>query len=141
MRATLKNSGHLLISLSQEIDILEKYIRIEQLRFEFQYNIIIDPALNLQAIEFPPMLLQPSVENAVKHGVAGMGNAGNIIIAIGRRGNSLEIDIQKSGYGILFTKERIAYLKKLYKKEKITYNLVHADSGTSVRFFFKNWLV
>ncbi len=152
MRATLKNSGHLLISLSQEIDILEKYIRIEQLRFEFQYNIIIDPALNLQAIEFPPMLLQPSVENAVKHGVAGMGNAGNIIIVIGRRGNSLEIDIQdngkrfypsdkqKSGYGILFTKERIAYLKKLYKKEKITYNLVHADSGTSVRFFFENWL-
>ncbi len=152
MRDTLKNSNVLFISLAQDIEMLEKYIAIEQLRFEFKYILSIDPDLDLEAIEFPPMLLQPSVENAVKHGVAGMGSAGTITLIFSKTGSNLEImiedngsgyqpkDNRKSGYGIKFTRERIDKLKKLYRSENIKYDLIYTDHGTKAYFFFENWL-
>lgn len=152
MRDTLKNSNVLFISLAQDIEMLEKYIRIEQLRFEFKYVLSIDPNLDLEAIEFPPMLLQPSVENAVKHGVAGMSSAGIITLAFSKTGSNLEITIEdngkgdqpkdnrKPGYGVKFTRERIEKLKKLYRSENIKYNLTYTDQGTKAYFFFENWL-
>ena len=152
MRDTLRNSGELFISLSEDISMLEKYIRIEQLRFEFKYTMEIDPQLDLNAIEFPPMLLQPMVENAVKHGVSGLGNNGHISISFRKKSNDLVITIEDNGkkgagkskeghgHGIPFTRERIDNLKKMYKKEKMEYNLLHTEKGTVVTFYFGNWL-
>lgn len=153
MRDTLKNSDVLFISLSQDIEMLEKYIHIEQLRFEFKYSMYIDPRLDLNTIEFPPMLLQPSIENAVKHGIAGMGSEGIIYISFNKKEKNLEITIKDNGttrknksvdghgYGIKFTKDRINTLKKLYKKEKIDYRLYHSEKETTVTFLFENWVV
>ncbi len=152
MRDTLKNSGLLFISLAQDIEMLERYIAIEQLRFEFRYAIAIDPQLDLDVIEFPPMLLQPCVENAVKHGVSGLRNKGMISIAFRKKATDLEITITDNGkyqtnktreghgYGIKFTTERIKGLLKLYKQEKIDYSLLHTEEGTTATFFFKNWI-
>jgi len=152
MRDTLKNSGVLFISLSQDIEMLEKYIRIEQLRFEFKYTMYLDPRLDLDAIEFPPMLLQPSIENAVKHGISGLGSEGVISICFHKKETTLEITIKDNGvkrdskikdghgYGIKFTNERINNLRKLYKKEKIEYQLFHSENGTIVTFLFENWI-
>jgi two-component system LytT family sensor kinase len=151
MRNTLRNGDIVFTNLSEDIAMLEKYIRIEQLRFDFQYTIAIDPNIDTHATEFPPMLLQPAVENAVKHGVSGMGNMGLIAIAISQVGNDLVITIkdngnkkhpQKSkgtGHGIVFTKERISFLHKLYKHE-IDYQMDYLTGETVVRFHFKNWL-
>lgn len=152
MRDTLKNSELLFISLSQDIEMLEKYIRIEQLRFEFKYTMYIDPRLDLDAIEFPPMLLQPSIENAVKHGISGLGSEGIISVSFLKKETNLEIVIKDNGvkrerkikdghgYGIKFTNERINNLRRLYKKEKIDYQLFHSENGTIVTFFFENWI-
>jgi len=152
MRDTLKNSGVLFISLSQDIEMLEKYIRIEQLRFDFKYTIDIDPLLDPGAIEFPPMLLQPSIENAVRHGISGLGSEGVISIFFHKKEKALEIIIKDNGikrdskikeghgYGMKFTNERINNLRKLYKKEKIDYQLIHSENGTMVTFFFENWI-
>lgn len=152
MRDTLKNSDLLFISLSRDIEMLEKYIRIEQLRFEFKYTIYIDPRLDPDAIEFPPMLLQPSIENAVKHGISGLGSKGVISISFLKKETNLEIIIKDNGvkrehkirdghgYGIKFTNERITNLRKLYRKEKIEYQLFHSENGTIVTFFFENWI-
>lgn len=152
MRNTLKNSDILFVSLAQDIEMMEKYIRIEQLRFEFKYIIDIDPELDLEAIEFPPMLLQPMVENAVKHGMAGLGSQGIISLSFQKKGVNLEIIIKDNGtmrkeqnknghgYGIKFTLERIESLRKLFHKEKIDYQLSYADNGTIARFLFENWI-
>ena len=152
MRDTFRNSDVLFISLAQDLEMLEKYICLEQLRFEFRYEIFIDSRLDPHAIEFPPMFLQPVVENAVKHGVAGMRNMGIISIAIKGKEKDLEITIKDNGikqnkksvtgngYGMQLTKERIEHLKKIYKKENISFCLNHRDNGTTVVFQFENWI-
>jgi heme exporter protein D len=151
MRNTLRNGDIVFTSLSEDIAMLEKYIRIEQLRFDFRYAINIDPQIDTDSIEFPPMLLQPAVENAVKHGVSGMGSMGLILIGISRVGSDLVITIKDNGHkkhpakskgtghGIVFTKERISSLFKLYKHE-IDYRMDYLPNETLVHFHFKNWL-
>jgi heme exporter protein D len=151
MRNTLRNGDIVFTSLSEDMAMLEKYIRIEQLRFDFRYVIDIDPQIDTDSIEFPPMLLQPAVENAVKHGVSGMGSLGLIVIDIRHEGNDLVITIKDNGHkkhpakskgtghGIVFTKERISSLYKLYKHE-IGYQMEYLPKETLVHFYFKNWL-
>jgi ligand-binding sensor domain-containing protein len=59
------------ISLQQEISMLKSYIEFEQMQFtdRFTYSIEIDETLDLDNIQIPPMLIQPYVENAIKHGI------------------------------------------------------------------------
>jgi ligand-binding sensor domain-containing protein len=71
MRMTLDISSKQQITLSDEIRLLQLYLELEVLRFEdkLSYTIDIETGLNLQAIHLPPMLIQPYVENAIKHGL------------------------------------------------------------------------
>jgi two-component sensor histidine kinase len=59
------------ILLSDEIELLERYLEIEALRFEqtFEYHITVDPAIHPDSIQIPHMLIQPFVENALWHGL------------------------------------------------------------------------
>lgn len=153
MRTTLVNSNQLFIPLSDELDCLRKYIVLEQLGIEFRFELIIDPELNLNTIELPPMLLQPSVENAVKHGVANMGQQGIIQLSLLKQANDLLILIKDNGkpsndhttkpgtgYGITLTKERIEVLGRLFPKDKIIYGLEFNEKGAIASFRFENWL-
>ena len=72
MRKTLRFSDKEYISLSEEVDLLQLYLDLEQLRFEedFKYNITLDfPNEQAEQLMVPAMLLQPYVENAIKHGL------------------------------------------------------------------------
>ena len=153
MRTTLVNSNQLFIPLSDELDCIQKYIVLEQLGIEFRFELIIDPELNLNTIELPPMLLQPSVENAVKHGVADLGPQGIIQLYLLKQTNDLLILIKDNGkpfinnttkpgtgYGITLTKERIEVLGKLFPKDKIIYGLEFSENGAIASFRFENWL-
>ena len=70
-RQILSVSGKKKIPLSLEIDILTKYLELEKMRFEtdFEYSITFDENIDDEYTELPPMLIQPFVENAVKHGL------------------------------------------------------------------------
>ena len=59
------------ISLSQEIGLLKSYIEFEQLQFSnrFDYIIHVDEDIDAENVQVPPMLIQPYVENAIKHGI------------------------------------------------------------------------
>lgn len=150
MRQTLRHSMEVLVTLSDDLEMLEKYIRIEQLRFEFAYRVSIDTSLVLQQIDFPPMLLQPIVENAVKHGLAGMGAGGRLDLRFERDGRDLLIrvadnglpkeGVQGDGYGTRFTRERLAQVKRLYRKKHITYSQRQSPEGFVAEFTFQNWL-
>jgi len=149
MRQTFENSESALVPIITDIDMLELYIRIEQLRFEFSYCFHIDPLLELDSIEVPSLLLQPAIENAVKHGIAGMGPAGHIDIYFNKKGDGLEVVIQDNGqkevhqpgtgYGIKLTKKRLEHLQHIYQV-KMDYQLVHETVGCKSIFLLENWI-
>lgn len=82
MRMTLDMSNKEEVSLEEEIKVLDLYLQLEALRFEehFEYKIDIDQDVDTISIHIPSMLIQPYVENAVKHGL--MHRPGNKILHI-----------------------------------------------------------
>ena len=81
MRKTLENSEEMFITIEDEIGFLRDYLSLEQLRFKnaFQFEFIVDEEIEEDFVKIPTMLLQPYVENCIKHGVAGLEN-GEIVI-------------------------------------------------------------
>ena len=71
LRMILSNSGEAIIPLQDELEALQLYLEVETLRFDngFSHSISIDPQAETFDIKLPPMLLQPFVENAIKHGL------------------------------------------------------------------------
>jgi len=148
-RSVLKSTD--LISLDEERNLLDDYLQMEQLRFNFRYEITIDPNLDLHNTEIPSMMLQPFIENAVKHGIASLGSDGRITIAIFRNNDDLTLKIEDNGKGFdtsrsydglgfnLSTK-RIALLNKIYKKDPILLNMESQSGKTIVSIILTKWL-
>lgn len=151
LRGTLRNSEAIFIPLAEEIELLNNYLQLEQLRFQFAYDFKIDPLLNTGNIDIPPMLIQPSIENAIRHGIKGRGNDGKIEISIVNKQDGFVISIfdsgkwlpatNKKGYGISLTKERILTINEANKSREILYSTDIADNGTTIHFHFVNWLL
>lgn len=71
-RNVLENSKHTTISLREELDNIQRFVDIENIRFQqrpIKFQMTIDQKLNLDKLAIPPMILQPSVENAIWHGL------------------------------------------------------------------------
>lgn len=81
-RNVLDDKNKEAITINEEVSLLEDYLQMEQMRFGFNYNIHIDEKIDRANTEIPSMLLQPYIENAVKHGVSSLKQAGVIAIAI-----------------------------------------------------------
>ena len=79
LRGVLRSEGEF-ATLGRELDIVESYLEIEQARFEERLRIRIDVPPGLRTIRVPALLLQPIVENAVKHGVAPRQQGGDVTI-------------------------------------------------------------
>ena len=100
LRMTLHTSGTQQQSLKDELDVVQKYLEIEQTRFGGRLSIEmhIEPE-TLDAL-LPTLLLQPLVENAVRHGIAPNARPGWIAIHSRRAGTRLVVDIRDSGDGL-----------------------------------------
>ena len=101
MRVILSNSRKQEISLKEEIDTLERYLRMEQFcqRVDFDFDIQVDPNIDPDEISIPPMLIQPYVENAVIHGVSHLPEKGHIDIRFSLKEELLECEIKDNGVG------------------------------------------
>ena len=102
IRETLENSSQGFISIRKEITYLSKYLELEQLRFgmRFSYKIHAEHLLNLEDIMVPVMLLQPFVENAVRHGIRyRLDGHGEINISFLFDNNVLQCFIEDNGPG------------------------------------------
>ena len=100
LRITFDRSGEPKVSLKEEIDFLQKYLDIEQTRFQdrLTVNVKIDPdALDG---EVPRMILQPLVENAIKHGIAGRNGGDHVQITAGKEGERLWMQVRDNGGGL-----------------------------------------
>ena len=92
-------------SLKDELDFLERYLAIEQVRFSdrLRPRIAIDASIARAAV--PRFLLQPLVENALRHGIARRGDAGMVEIAGRREGETLVLTVRDDGPGLEATRE------------------------------------
>ena len=103
LRAVLRSEGDF-TTLGRELDMIESYLDIERARFERRLRIIIDVPASLRNIRVPPLVLQPLVENAVKHGIAPLRAGGEVRVhaTIERTGDlrrSLLLVVQDTGAG------------------------------------------
>ncbi len=109
-------------SLAEELNAVSTYLDIEKVRFGNKLNFEIDCPDELKAFQIPRLLIQPLVENAVKHGVSQITDDGLIRIVVRKDENQLKIRIYDngpafpegplSGYGIQNTQERLNLLYK-----------------------------
>jgi two-component system LytT family sensor kinase len=79
LRAVLRSEGEF-TTLGRELEVVEAYLDIERARFEQRLRVTIDVPVRLRNIRLPPLVLQPIVENAVKHGIAQKQIGGEIAI-------------------------------------------------------------
>jgi LytS/YehU family sensor histidine kinase len=80
LRAVLRPSANELVPLADELEIVSAYLAIEQARFEERLRVTIDVSDQARAVLLPPLLLQPLVENAVKHGITPLRSGGSVIV-------------------------------------------------------------
>lgn len=101
MRSVLENSQEDFIPLLKEHEIISLYLKLEHYRFrdKFEYEIKIDDAVNMEAIEIPPMLIQPYIENAVWHGLRYKNSKGHLSLQIKNNAHGLLVEITDDGIG------------------------------------------
>ena len=145
LRGVLNNSEKSRISLSDELQAVELYCQLEQLRFEFKFEISIDPDVNGDLIEIPGMIIQPLAENAVVHGLSGKGELGKLNIQVKRQNgnlcvwvtdNGVGLNAEKSdtlsqkGFGLKLVEERINILNLDGKEARLTVESNDNAAGT-----------
>lgn len=102
------------ISLEEEIELLESYLRLEKLRFqdnEWTYEIVLDDDIRAHEVQVPPMFLQPFVENTIKHGFAQVDYPGKILIRGYALQGQLNFEVLDNGMG-LATNSKSSYASK-----------------------------
>lgn len=102
MRSVLEMSDQASVSLYKEMDALTSYLELERLRFEnsFNYTISLDEEIDDELVKVPSMLIQPYVENAVKHGLLHKEGNSELGIHITQPDNDhLRVEITDNGIG------------------------------------------
>lgn len=103
------------IALDEEAEALKLYLELEKMRFsaDFNYELRIDSNVDSELVKIPPMIVQPYVENAIKHGLLHKKGNKYLSITFGKTGEDLLITIDDNGIG----REKANELNQL-KKEK-----------------------
>ena len=154
IRQILENSKSKLITLEQELEAINLYLEIEQLRFEgkFSFEIEIDEQVQLSSIQIPPLIIQPYIENAIWHGLMNKVEVGHLFLHIKNSGNQVQCIIeddgigrkaaaemntgkgmQKQSLGTQITKDRLKYIEEMYgiQTNVEILDLVHMDGSAA----------
>jgi len=105
------------LPLRKELDILENFIQFQQLLYpdRFDYELHLDPRIVPDKLTLPPMLIQPFVENSIKHGLLQKEGKGNLQVRIYfSKDKLLCIEIEDDGIGIQRTEELMRHSHLLY---------------------------
>ena len=100
LRVCLDNAGSQEVPLEQELDFLRNYLGIQQTRFRDRLTVSFEVDPNLLSVPVPSLILQPLVENAIRHGIAKSAAPGHINISAARDNGSLKIEIADNGVGV-----------------------------------------
>ena len=100
LRITLDNTGSQMVPLKQELDFLRGYLEIEQTRFQDRLTVDIDVQPAALDAPVPNLILQPLVENAIRHGIATRPGAGTIQLRATTDGPVLRLQVRDDGPGL-----------------------------------------
>jgi sensor histidine kinase YesM len=125
LRASLSKLRKEQATLGQEIEMIHAYLNIIEVRMGKRLNYKIDLSEKLEAISFPPMLLQPLVENAVKHGLEPRIDGGEIIISGAEKDGVLRLEVADNGIG--FKEERESGMGLSNVRERL--HALYGESG------------
>ena len=100
LRLSLRSAGAPMIPLWQEIELVELYLQIARVRYGEGLDVDIDVESSAVDIEVPSFLLQPLVENALKHGLAPGRQAQSIRVCASRSAGALELVVEDNGKGL-----------------------------------------
>ena len=89
-----------LVSIENEVDLVDNYIRILNVRFSGDIHYESQTDARLMKVKMPGMILQPIVENAVNHGIREMGDKGRIVLRVYRDGERVYISVKDNGKGM-----------------------------------------
>lgn len=92
--------NRLFVSLETELDLVKSYVAIEQARFGDRLKVTYDVDPNLLPNQIPPLIIQPLVENSVRHGLMTREEGGQIMIAARQEENAIAIEVSDNGVGI-----------------------------------------
>ncbi len=96
-RATTGRSDQSFHTIAEELDIVKSYLSIEQMRFGDRLNYAINLEAGLESIKIPRFLLQPVVENAIKHGISKITEHGIIDVKISKEDTLIAFQIHDNG--------------------------------------------
>lgn len=151
LRATLDHADLEQLPLEKEIKILETYLKLEQLRFNFSYQIEVDNDINKYETEIPVLLLQPLLENAIKHGISNLKETGklfltfkhvgsNMIATVSDNGKGFNVNEATDGYGLKLVNKRIEVFNEILIHSKILLTInSDKNSFTDITLTFINW--
>lgn len=107
MRNVLDMSSKEDVPIADEQKMLTHYLDLERMRMEnaFDYSFQIDENLDVEKVKLPTMLLQPYVENAVKHAFQGRKEGGKLTISIAKQNNELLVKVEDNGVGLNATEK------------------------------------
>ena len=103
LRAALSEARHLEIPLEREMELLDQYVRIQSFRFQDRLRVRVDVEPALGSVLVPPLLLQPLLENAIRHAVAPREGGGSLAVSVEARDTLLQLTVADDGPG--FTSE------------------------------------
>jgi signal transduction histidine kinase len=104
LRIALQTVGVQETTLKEELDFLSKYLEIEQTRFRDRLTVVFDVQPDTLDALVPNLILQPLVENSIKHGIGPRPGPGRIDICAQRIGNRLELEVRDNGAGLSATR-------------------------------------
>ncbi len=100
LRLSLRSASAQEVSLQEELDFLERYLEIERARFQDRLTVELDVEAETLSCRVPNLILQPLVENAVRHGIAETGRAGRVRISSRRMDGMLQLKVIDNGRGL-----------------------------------------
>jgi two-component system, LytTR family, sensor kinase len=143
LRISLETAGTQMTTLGRELEFVNCYIEIEKVRFEEKLKVSIDVDPETLDANVPHLLLQPLVDNAIKHGISRLADGGEIRISATKDDADLHLEVRdngpgfrdsspsrQSGVGLRITRER---LETIYGQDQSVELLTPAEGGTIAR--------
>ena len=109
LRLTFEHMGTQTVSLTDELEFLDKYLDIERVRFGDRLDVQVDVEPETLDAPVPYLLLQPLVENALRHGIAPKVGGGRVGVTVRRDGDTLRVVVEDNGVGL--SDEKLAALR------------------------------
>jgi two-component system, LytTR family, sensor kinase len=109
LRRVLEDSNRQEVSLSEEIEYLQKYLEIQKVRFAERLAVKVQVPSELLNMQVPSLILQPMVENAIKHGIAKRAQGGEIRVGAARCNGMLKLTVYNDGPSLVADRENVRW--------------------------------